>query len=278
MAGVQQQVHQHLLQLDALAGHVMAVAGPLQLGGPWPVLPLRVDGGSVLAMVLAAVDVLQPADKAGSSQQPLAAGVAAAVLDAGMDTVALAVGQGVGGGDVEGVAPVAPGIAVFITTEPAQMPLGAAVLPAQHQAGVVVILQPEVVAGTEPETVRGGGQQAKGYLLDAGFQGRVRSELPAQPCVVDGIEAVVPAVLGRKGQRAGAGFQVGAQKFQVDAVGGAVIQPAVVETDGAADVQIGVFFCAVFGHCVSGETSGKGGRDDQGESPHEQLLCLHLHC
>lgn len=59
----------------------------------------------------------------------------------------------------------------------------------QHQPGVVVILDAQVIAGAEPS-------------------------------MMHGVEAVVPTILGGKGERRSPGIQVCLQQFQLQAAGG----------------------------------------------------------
>ena len=148
------------------------------------------------------------------------------------------------------------------------MPLVRAGRALPHHAEVVVVLDAEVVARTEPRTVRGRGQQAERHLLDAGADvGRGTCaailELPARIGMVDSVEAVVPAVLQREERRTGVAACIDAEEFEFGTAARSVIKPTVVEADSASKLETGRLVVVVLRrHCGRGSD----------ENPRQQTL------
>jgi len=223
---------------DALSGDVVAVTRPLQLRRPAIALPLCRHRCALVTMRAARLRVLHLACKGRCAQQQLAACPGARLLYPCMQPLPLAVWQRVGLRHIERIAVIARAGAEFVAGEPADMPGGVATGMHHHQPGVVVILDAQVVAGAEPETLRSGRQQPERHLLDTGLELGLVAELPARIGVMHGVEAVIPAVLRGKRERPCPCIQVCLQQFQLQAAGGRVVQPAVVESHGAAGLEV----------------------------------------
>src|SRR3954449_6207623 len=155
-----------------------------------------------------------------------------------MQSLPLAIRQRLGLRDIKGVAIVASPGPVFVSGEPAKMPSCAAAAVNHHKARIVIILDAQVVAGAEPETLRTGGEQPERDLLDACLELGSIGELPARVGVMHGVEAIVPAVLGREGKRSGSSVKVCTQQFKLQAAGRPVVEPAIVEPDGASWIKV----------------------------------------
>ncbi|KAG0940774.1 hypothetical protein G6F65_019466 [Rhizopus arrhizus] len=89
---------------------------------------------------------------------------------------------------------------------------------------------------------------------------------------MDGIEAVVPAVLRGEGERPAAGIDVGAKQLQLQAAGGPVIEPAIVESDCATEIEMRRCVAVFAGRARIKRGCGQCCCDDDGNCLHGRVL------
>ena len=254
----------------------VAVARPLQLDGCSSAPVLHVHRRRVVVVPAPIHPVLDaPAGHRHAGRESVVFRLLRELVAQG-DAAALAVGQRLGRRHIERVAVEAAAVAVLVAGEPSHVPpvRAGAVLP--HHAQVVVVLEPQVVAGTEPEAVRRIGQQPERDLLDARAQLGIRAGIPSRPRVVNGVEAVVPAVLQGERCPARTAPRLAPQQLQVRAGRVRIVEPAVAEAHGTTQLQTvfsdGSRCCRARGK----QQPGHAARDD-GPCAHATLL-IHERC
>lgn len=133
-----------------------------------------------------------------------------------------------------------------------------------YKARIVIILNAQVVAGAEPEALRNGREQPERDLLDTCLELGSIGELPARVGVMHGVEAIVPAVLGREGKRSGSSVKVCTQQFKLQAAGRPVVEPAIVEPDGASWIKVRISMEVILRSICSQRSSRQRGSDNEG--------------